>query len=91
MVFVAQCLTNGSKIGIGLGKETADALILKIRANKKSSGRWFFTKVLVIDEISMVDGTLFDKLEEIARAIRNDNARFGGLQVKSPPIPLRFP
>ena len=29
----------------------------------------------------MVDGTLFDKIEEIARNIRGNNEPFGGLQV----------
>lgn len=38
-------------------------------------------KVLIIDEISMVEGALFDKLEQIARTIRNNGRPFGGIQV----------
>lgn len=52
------------------------------------------TKVLVVDEISMVDGELFDKLEEIARKIRNNGRPFGGIQLvvtgdffQLPPVP----
>lgn len=29
----------------------------------------------------MVDGELFDKLEGLARAVRNSNKPFGGIQV----------
>jgi ATP-dependent DNA helicase PIF1 len=30
----------------------------------------------------MIDGSLFDKLEEIGRIIRGDKTPFGGLQVR---------
>jgi ATP-dependent DNA helicase PIF1 len=50
--------------------------------------------VLIIDEVSMVDGDLFDKLEEIARSIRNNGRPFGGIQLvvtgdffQLPPVP----
>lgn len=52
------------------------------------------TQVLVIDEISMVDGDLFDKLEEVARRIRSNGRPFGGIQLvvtgdffQLPPVP----
>lgn len=52
------------------------------------------TKVLIIDEVSMVDGELFDKLEELARKIRNNGRPFGGIQLvvtgdffQLPPVP----
>lgn len=32
--------------------------------------------------VSMIDGSLFDKLEEIGRIIRGDKRPFGGLQVR---------
>jgi ATP-dependent DNA helicase PIF1 len=47
-----------------------------------------------VDEVSMVDGDLFDKLEEIARRIRNNGRPFGGIQLvitgdffQLPPVP----
>lgn len=56
--------------------------------------RWLRTKVLVVDEISMVDGDFFDKLEEISRRIRNNGRPFGGIQLvvtgdffQLPPVP----
>lgn len=39
------------------------------------------TKVLIVDEVSMVDGELFDKLEQVARTIRNNGRPFGGIQL----------
>ncbi|OQR97688.1 ATP-dependent DNA helicase PIF1-like [Achlya hypogyna] len=38
-------------------------------------------KVLIIDEISMLDGRLFELLEGVARRIRKSKAFFGGIQL----------
>lgn len=80
--------------GIGLGKEDVPTLVKKIKKNPKAKNRWIRTKVLIIDEISMVDGDLFDKLEGIARALRNNGRPFGGIQLvitgdffQLPPVP----
>lgn len=73
--------TLHSFAGIGLGKQTAQELVNRIRFNKKVSSRWKSVSVLIIDEISMITGTLFDKLEFIARKIRNNEAPFGGIQL----------
>jgi ATP-dependent DNA helicase PIF1 len=80
--------------GIGLGKEDVPALVKKIKRNQKAKNRWLRTKILIIDEISMVDGDLFDKLEGIARAMRNNGRPFGGIQLvitgdffQLPPVP----
>jgi ATP-dependent DNA helicase PIF1 len=80
--------------GIGLGKEDTPTLLKKIKRNSKAKNRWLRTKVLIVDEISMVDGDLFDKLEEIARGMRNNGRPFGGIQLvitgdffQLPPVP----
>jgi ATP-dependent DNA helicase PIF1 len=80
--------------GIGLGKEAVPELVKKISRNTKAKNRWIRTKVLIIDEISMVDGDLFDKLEAIARLIRKNGRPFGGIQLvitgdffQLPPVP----
>ena len=80
--------------GIGLGKDDAPTLIKKIKRNIKAKNRWLHTKVLIVDEISMVDGDLFDKLETIARSIRGNARPFGGIQLvitgdffQLPPVP----
>ncbi|KKZ66471.1 hypothetical protein EMCG_07806 [[Emmonsia] crescens] len=87
-------VTLHSFAGIGLGKEPVADLVKKVKRNQKNRTRWLRTKVLIIDEISMVDGDLFDKLEEIARKIRNNGRPFGGIQLvvtgdffQLPPVP----
>lgn len=74
-------VTLHSFAGIGLGKESAEDLVKKIKKNQKAKHRWMRTKVLVIDEVSMIDAELFDKLEQIARTLRNNGRPFGGIQV----------
>ena len=49
--------------------------------NKAAVDRWKACKVLVIDEISMLDKKLFEVLEELARRIRQTDIVFGDLQV----------
>lgn len=87
-------MTLHSFSGIGLGKEDAPTLIKKIRRNPKAKNRWLRTKVLVVDEVSMVDGDLFDKLSQIGRVIRNNGRPWGGIQLvitgdffQLPPVP----
>jgi ATP-dependent DNA helicase PIF1 len=87
-------VTLHSFAGIGLGKEPVEDLVKKIRRNAKAKQRWLRTKVLIMDEVSMVDGDLFDKLEAIARTIRNNGRPFGGIQLvitgdffQLPPVP----
>lgn len=95
---LAACNVGGvtlhSFAGIGLGKEDVPELVRKIKKNQKAKHRWMRTKVLVLDEVSMVDGELFDKLESIARQIRNNGRPFGGIQLvitgdffQLPPVP----
>lgn len=95
---LAACNVGGvtlhSFAGIGLGKEAVPELVKKIKRNQKAKLRWMRTKVLIVDEISMVDGDLFDKLEGIARTIRNNGRPFGGIQLvitgdffQLPPVP----
>ncbi|CAD6627627.1 CEI_1a_G0023430.mRNA.1.CDS.1 [Saccharomyces cerevisiae] len=67
--------------GIGIGNKTIDQLVKKIQSQKDLLAAWRYTKVLIIDEISMVDGNLLDKLEQIARRIRKNDDPFGGIQL----------
>lgn len=80
--------------GIGLGKEPAQQLVKKVRRNPKAKNRWLKVKCLIIDEVSMVDGDLFDKLSQIGRTIRNNGRPWGGIQLiitgdffQLPPVP----
>ncbi|VVT48369.1 uncharacterized protein SAPINGB_P001744 [Magnusiomyces paraingens] len=74
-------ITLHSFCGIGLGREPVKNLLKKIRMNRGALKRWKNVKILIIDEISMIDGVLFDKLEELARLIKRNSRPFGGIQV----------
>jgi ATP-dependent DNA helicase PIF1 len=73
--------TLHSFAGIGLGKEDAATLARKVCFNNGLRHRWKKVKVLIIDEISMIDGRLFDKLEHVARQAREIDRPFGGIQL----------
>ena len=78
-------LLNGttlhSFLGIGLGTDNIRRLVDKIFNNDWLRKRWILLECLVIDEVSMMHPDLFDKLEEIARIIRNNSKPFGGIQL----------
>ncbi|KAL0220341.1 hypothetical protein RCL1_000195 [Eukaryota sp. TZLM3-RCL] len=72
-------ITVHSFAGIGLGNNTTPELVKSMSA--KARKRWKSTKCLIIDEISMVDSELLDKLEEIARFMKSNERPFGGIQL----------
>lgn len=78
-------LLNGttlhSYLGIGLGSGSVESMVNKICGWRWLRQRWLALDCLMIDEISMLDPVLFDKLDEIAQIIRNDERPFGGIQV----------
>mmetsp|Transcript_45478 Transcript_45478/g.116363 ORF Transcript_45478/g.116363 Transcript_45478/m.116363 type:complete len:587 (-) Transcript_45478:404-2164(-) len=81
---LAACQLGGTTLhsfaGIGRGDAPFDVLVRK--ANRPETRRkWLACKVLIIDEISMVDGATFDLLEKIARAVRGVSLPFGNIQL----------
>lgn len=75
-------MTLHSFAGIGISDGDAAATLKMVRRNRKAVARWKSTKVLIVDEISMIDGRLFDKLDFVARSIRRKrDVPFGGMQV----------
>jgi len=73
--------TLHSFAGIGLGFGGAQKLTKQIVKKTSAVEKWQQAKVLVVDEISMLDGGLFGKLEQIARHVRKSPLPFGGLQL----------
>lgn len=73
--------TIHSFAGIGLALGDKNFLLGKVMCRKKSVDKWKRVQVLIIDEISMMSPDLFDKLEYIARMVRQDNQPFGGIQL----------
>ena len=50
--------------------------------NKQSKKRWLQTKILIVDEVSMLEPELFDKLDFISRKVRKrEGLPFGGVQL----------
>jgi hypothetical protein len=71
--------------GCGIFDRSAEALAREILQNPRKRAakqNWLTTAVLIIDEISMIDAETFDKLEEVARRVRQQLQRpFGGMQL----------
>ena len=72
--------TIHSWVGFGYGDEDAKTYIAKIKKAHPLRQRWKHTNTLIIDEISMMSASIFDKIEEIARGVRGNEEPFGGLQ-----------
>ena len=81
----AAYLINGRTLhswaGIRLGKEEKEELVDKIYSNFKSRVSWKYVETLIIDEVSMLTLTLLEKLDYIARKIRNTDQPFGGIHL----------
>lgn len=67
--------------GIGIGTDTKEKLVNKINKKPGNKRKWKRTELLIIDEISMLGGGLFDKLNFIAKSIRKNSNPFGGIQL----------
>ncbi|TMW67775.1 hypothetical protein Poli38472_007447 [Pythium oligandrum] len=71
----------------GLDPRAASAgmkeVLVHVRRNRDALQRWRTADVLVIDEVSMLDGRLFDTLEALARELRPEHHQrfFGGIQL----------
>ncbi len=74
-------VTYHSYLGIGYGTGSVTSMTKKIKEAPWLKKRWTELDCLIIDEVSMMDPELFDKLEEIARVIRKSTQPFGGIQI----------
>jgi ATP-dependent DNA helicase PIF1 len=74
--------TIHSYLGIGLAKDSAKDIFEYTRRNRPHTvKRIRALKVLIIDEISMLDIELFDKVSEYLKLARYNSKPFGGLQL----------
>ena len=80
--------------GIKLAKGQIPQIVDQVMRNKRAKKNWKTTKILIIDEVSMMSRKIFDALDMAARVVRNNPAPFGGLQVifcgdfyQLPPVP----
>ncbi len=88
--------TLHSWAGIGLGKEPVEQLVAKMNHDKKAT--WWKTRVLIVDEVSMMSQKLFELLDDVGRLVRDrcSHRPFGGIQLvfcgdfyQLPPVPDR--
>ena len=84
--------------GLGIGNRAVEESFQFIRVkHKKAKEAWRETDTLIIDEISMMSDEFFEKLDAIAKLLRNSDKPFGGIQVlcfgdfyQLPPINTKF-
>ncbi len=74
-------MTIHSWSGIGIARVVDKDLIRDIAGNGRTAKRIKKAKVLIIDEISMLDGNVFALVEAVCRRVRKGHLPFGGLQV----------
>lgn len=73
--------TIHSWCGIGIEDHLDQKKLKKILHSRQTVDRVKSAKVLIIDEISMLDAKRFDLVDTVCRALRGDLRSFGGLQV----------
>ncbi len=78
-------MTIHSWSGIGVKKRLTDWDIENIQAREKTAKRIYDAKILIIDEISMLDADTLESVDAVLRALRQpilqESRPFGGLQV----------
>jgi hypothetical protein len=67
--------------GIGIKRRLSAYELDRIAQNEKVVKRLRSTKILIIDEISMLSAETFAMVEAVCREVRADDRPFGGLQV----------
>ncbi len=82
---ISALIVNGQTIhsycGIGTGEKSVDDLYKNIMRKTDTRKRYMETKVLIIDEISMMSPELFDKIDLLFRKVRRCTRPFGGVQI----------
>lgn len=74
-------VTIHSWSGIGARQKINDFEVDELEAKKYLWKRYEQTKVLIIDEISMLSGDLFNSVNKVCKSFRRNNLPFGGMQV----------
>lgn len=71
--------TIHSWAGVGIADLNSHQLALRVSKRDDVKLRWRQVRVLIIDELSMISDVLFDKLEYVARYVRENDSFFGGI------------
>jgi ATP-dependent DNA helicase PIF1 len=85
MTGVAASLIGGQTLhkwsGLGLMDKRIDTMVAIIKKSPAALARWESIKVLVIDEVSMMNQDMFELLNVIACRVRNNKSFYGGIQM----------
>jgi ATP-dependent DNA helicase PIF1 len=74
LLLQSKATTLHSWAGIGLGTDDKPL-------HKQAIQRWKQIHILIVDEVSMLSLSLFEKLNEIGKSIRKSTRPFGGIQL----------
>lgn len=75
-------MTTHSFLGVGLAEGTRDNVAAEVAKNIWASKRIKKLKTLIIDEISMLDDVMFEKVDYACRLVRErPDVAFGGIQI----------
>lgn len=74
-------MTIHSWSGIGIKKELSSVDFGRVISLKRASAGVKKAKVLIVDEISMLDGKTLNLIDTVCRAVRRSSEPFGGMQV----------
>ncbi|MBI4457936.1 AAA family ATPase [Candidatus Uhrbacteria bacterium] len=73
-------MTVHSWSGIGIAAELSPYDLDRISGNERIYKRLSKAKVLIVDEISMLDARTLGMVDQVCRAVRRNHLAFGGLQ-----------
>lgn len=74
-------MTINSFMGIGTAEHDTQTLINRLRYKKNITDRIKMTNILIIDEVSMMSASLFEKIDAICKHFRRNNKFMGGIQL----------
>jgi len=82
---IAATHINGTTIhswsGIGIKEEITEKDLEKLAKKKELQKRFKSTKILIIDEVSMLSATFFDNLDLVCKYMNENSLAFGGIQI----------
>jgi len=81
IILNCKATTLHSWANIGLGNKSIEETLYRLRRNSKAINMWLRTKILIVDEVSMLSLKLFELLNALGKAIRKNSRPFGGIQV----------
>lgn len=82
---IAATHINGTTIhswsGIGIKEEIDSKDLEKLAKKKELQKRFNSTKILIIDEVSMLSSIFFDNLNKVCKHMKESSEPFGGMQI----------